>query len=58
MSEELFSLRQELARENEKLEPEDGFGESRKRKRRAVEEGDTDDWMMDTLKDLATFEST
>ncbi|GAA5838837.1 hypothetical protein JCM5353_003483 [Sporobolomyces roseus] len=58
LSEELFSLRQELAKENEKLEPEDGFGESRKRKRRAVEEGDTDDWMMDTLKDLSTLETT
>lgn len=57
LSEELFSLRQELAKENEKLEMEDGFGESRKRKRRTVEEGDTDDWMMDTLKDLGSLET-
>ncbi|GAA5933372.1 AATF family protein [Sporobolomyces koalae] len=58
LSEELFSLRQELVKENEQVELEDGFGESRKRKRRAVEEGDTDDWMFDTLKDLAKLETT
>ncbi|GAA5994535.1 hypothetical protein JCM5350_006389 [Sporobolomyces pararoseus] len=58
LSEELFSLRQDLIKENEKIEVEDGFGESRKRKRRAVDEGDTDDWMFDTLKDLAQLETT
>ncbi|GAA5960784.1 hypothetical protein JCM3765_000815 [Sporobolomyces pararoseus] len=58
LSEELFSLRQDLIKENEKIELEDGFGESRKRKRRAVDEGDTDDWMFDTLKDLAQLETT
>ncbi|GAA5834627.1 hypothetical protein JCM3766R1_003622 [Sporobolomyces carnicolor] len=58
LSEELFSLRAQIFQENEKLEVEDGFGESRKRKRRAVDEGDTDDWMFDTLKDIAQLEST
>ncbi|GAA6017407.1 hypothetical protein JCM11491_006647 [Sporobolomyces phaffii] len=58
LSEELFSLRQALVEENEKIDIDDGFGESRKRKRRAVDEGDTDDWMFDTLKDLAQLETT
>ncbi|GAA5895296.1 AATF family protein [Sporobolomyces salmoneus] len=58
LSEELFSLRQDLIKENEKIEVEDEFGESRKRKRRAVDEGDTDDWTFDTLKDLAQLETT
>ncbi|GAA5939674.1 hypothetical protein JCM1841_001147 [Sporobolomyces salmonicolor] len=55
LSEELFGLREGLAAENEKVEVPQGFGERRKRKR-GEEEGQ-DEWLEETLKDLATLES-
>ncbi|GAA5889617.1 hypothetical protein JCM5296_002412 [Sporobolomyces johnsonii] len=56
LSEELFALREGLAAENEKVEVPQGFGERRKRKR-GDEEG-RDEWLDETLKDLATLEAT